>query len=484
MDTSIAKPDPAQLSVWTPTFVSSPNEMKARVQAKRAFYKDVMTVEQHYGKIPGSEKDVLFKPGAELLLSSMGLFADLVDAQVIQDYDGSAHGGEPLIAYRRACLIYRQTGPTENERVRIARAEGFCSSREKKYRYRDSKPECPLCGKQAIFISKKDDGAFFCWKKEGGCGVNFNANDERITKQPQGKVWNPEIYDLENTILKMADKRAYVAATLLATGCSDIFTQDLEDDHHEPRNVTPKDAPRNGNGSGESDDKKLHDARAATKALIAEKKIPAKDVAVLWADLIGDFLMDYPIWESGDISMIRGMYKAIKSWEAPKETPPEPTRADALLAKMQGVIPAEDHPGDHFGSPTLPQETEPVNNAEITLDMVTHQAKRKGLDKDDFKVLVAKATGSPKLTAENIPKVYDALTAYPLPMISDDDLEKIAGNVPPPDMRALAVQANKCGMDMRDVSALIGELALSTPLTADSYKQLLGEIDARVAAAV
>ena len=474
METSIAKPDPAQLSVWTPTFVSSPNEMKARVQAKRAFYKDVMTVEQHYGKIPGSEKDVLFKPGAELLLSSMGLFADLVDAQVIQDYDGSAHGGEPLIAYRRACLIYRQTGPTENERVRIARAEGFCSSREKKYRYRDSKPECPLCGKQAIFVSKKDDGAFFCWKKEGGCGVNFSANDERITKQPQGKVWNPEIYDLENTILKMADKRAYVAATLLATGCSDIFTQDLEDHADEPRNVTPKETPRNGNG--ESDDKKLHDARAATKALIAEKKIPATVVLSLWSDLIGLDISEHPIWESGDISMIRGMYKAIKSWESPKETPPEPTRTDALLAKMQNANEAIEGVQE--------TATDETPKDDITLDMVTHQAKRKGLGKDDFKVLVAKVTGSPKLTAENIPKVLDAINALPLPMISDEDLEKIAGNVAPPDMRALAVQANKCGLTFRELCALTTELELPATLTAESYKLVLAEIDARVAAAV
>jgi hypothetical protein len=35
--------------------------------------------------------------------------------------------------------------------------------------------------------------------------------------------------DVANTILKMADKRAYVAMSLLATAASDIFTQDLED---------------------------------------------------------------------------------------------------------------------------------------------------------------------------------------------------------------------------------------------------------------
>ena len=40
---------------------------------------------------------------------------------------------------------------------------------------------------------------------------------------------NDEMPDLTNTILKMAQKRALVAATLIATGLSDYFTQDLDD---------------------------------------------------------------------------------------------------------------------------------------------------------------------------------------------------------------------------------------------------------------
>jgi hypothetical protein len=121
---------------------------------------------------------------------------------------------------------------------------------------------------------------------------------------------------------------------------------------------------------------------------------------------------------------------------------------------------------------------------EVTVSMVTTQAKRKGLNEDAFRILVQNSTGSTKLTKANIGKVIDAINALPLPMISDDDLEKFGHNVPPPDLRMLAVAANKCGMDLRDVMSLIGELALSTPLTAESYKIVLGEIDARVAAAV
>jgi len=37
------------------------------------------------------------------------------------------------------------------------------------------------------------------------------------------------IFDIRNTIQKMAEKRAFVSAVLMATGASDIFTQDIED---------------------------------------------------------------------------------------------------------------------------------------------------------------------------------------------------------------------------------------------------------------
>jgi ABC-type uncharacterized transport system YnjBCD ATPase subunit len=37
-----------------------------------------------------------------------------------------------------------------------------------------------------------------------------------------------KIYDLTNTIVKMAQKRALVAAVLSSCGASEFFTQDLE----------------------------------------------------------------------------------------------------------------------------------------------------------------------------------------------------------------------------------------------------------------
>jgi hypothetical protein len=223
---------PTALANWTPSFAVGVNEAVAAVEAKRDFFRRVMREDEHYGKIPGTgdkAKPTLLKPGAELLLANMGLRPELIDADAPTiDYgDGEREG---MIRYRRACIIYRQVGPGVYDRIAIARAEGSCTSRETKYRWRDAQRVCPECGKPAIILGKKEyGGGFICFKKKGGCGAKFRDDDAAITSQRIGREPNPDLADLENTILKMADKRALVAATLLATGCSDLFTQDQED---------------------------------------------------------------------------------------------------------------------------------------------------------------------------------------------------------------------------------------------------------------
>ena len=212
-------------AVWTPSFAVAVDDAIERKKQKRRFFEGVMDEGVHYGVIPGTKsKPTLLKSGAEMLLANMGLAAELSDAEPpIRDYDGSGAGaGEGLIVYRRICRIYKQTGPRVDERMKIAQAEGSCSSRESKYRWRDDKPACPKCSRP-LFRSK--DGGWFCWRKKDGCGAQFGESDVKSA----GKIPNPDLADIENTILKMADKRALVAATLIATGCSDIFTQDAED---------------------------------------------------------------------------------------------------------------------------------------------------------------------------------------------------------------------------------------------------------------
>jgi hypothetical protein len=222
----------AAVATWTPSFAVGVDEAVAAVEAKREFFSRVMREDEHYGKIPGTgdkAKPTLLKPGAELLLANMGLRPELVDADA-PTIDYGEPGREGMIRYRRACIIYRQTGPSLEDRIVIARAEGSCASRETKYRWRDAQRVCPECGKPAIIAGKKEyGGGFLCFKKKGGCGAKFGDDDVKITGQRIGREPNPDLADIENTILKMADKRALVAATLLATGCSDMFTQDMED---------------------------------------------------------------------------------------------------------------------------------------------------------------------------------------------------------------------------------------------------------------
>src|SRR5207244_3788998 len=106
--------------------------------------------------------------------------------------------------------------------------QGLCSTRESKYAYRNAQAKCPECLAATIFKSKYKP-EFYCWKKKGGCGATFGLDDGRITGQETGRVENENLPDTYNTVLKMACKRALVAAVLNGTAASDIFTQDLDD---------------------------------------------------------------------------------------------------------------------------------------------------------------------------------------------------------------------------------------------------------------
>jgi hypothetical protein len=54
---------------------------------------------------------------------------------------------------------------------------------------------------------------------------------------PLYRIPNPDAADVVNTIQKMAQKRALVAATLIATSASEFFTQDVEDANTSGRNI-------------------------------------------------------------------------------------------------------------------------------------------------------------------------------------------------------------------------------------------------------
>jgi hypothetical protein len=192
-------------------------------QAKKELIDSIMKPGVDYGIIPGTTKNTLLKAGAEKATSFFGLAARFRDAQIVEDFTGKDHDGEPFFFYRRTCELWRGD-------YLIASVDGSCNSFEKKYRFRSAERVCPHCGKSAIIKGKAEyGGGWVCFDKKGGCKAKFADNDPAITSQETGQVKNPDLADQANTILKMADKRALVAATLIATGLSEYFTQDVED---------------------------------------------------------------------------------------------------------------------------------------------------------------------------------------------------------------------------------------------------------------
>lgn len=200
-------------------FVVSMDDLRHQLRQLEEFKRDIMIDGVDFGIIPGTPKPTLLKPGAEKLSLAFGLAPTFDTATSIEDWERG------LFFYDERCtLTSRRTGQV------VASANGSANSREPRYRWRDAKPACLNCGKD-LRRSRNPDGnrsepGWYCWAKTGGCGATFPA--AQITG-PTGRIENPEPFELVNTIKKMAQKRALVAAVLIATGGSGIWTQDIED---------------------------------------------------------------------------------------------------------------------------------------------------------------------------------------------------------------------------------------------------------------
>ncbi len=183
------------------------------------FVRHLMKEGRDYGTIPGTSGRSLWKAGAEKLTTFFGLTIRFVLQEKVEDWDGGDHGGEPFFYYRWNCLL------SSGDRL-VAEAEGSANSREAKYRYRQAKRACPTCGED-VRKSKQGQGGWYCWVKTGGCGATFATGDPAIEGQQLGRILNPDIADQVNTILKIAQKRALVATTLLAVNASEFFDDEV-----------------------------------------------------------------------------------------------------------------------------------------------------------------------------------------------------------------------------------------------------------------
>jgi hypothetical protein len=184
---------------------------------------NLMKKDVDYGVIPGTPKPTLLKPGAEKLCTFFGLSSRFQIITSVEDWTGERHNGEPFFYYLYRCQLWRGD-------LLIAEADGSCNAWEKKYRWRSADRLCPHCNKPTIIKGREEyGGGWLCFAKKGGCGAKFRDGDETIEGQVVGLVPNPDIFDQVNTIQKMAEKRAMVAAVLFAVNASEFFTQDVED---------------------------------------------------------------------------------------------------------------------------------------------------------------------------------------------------------------------------------------------------------------
>lgn len=133
--------------------------------------------DQDFGVIPGTHKPTLLKPGAEKILMLMGLTSEYEIADKVEDFQNGFFSYTIKASLKKGDQLI---------------TEGFGSANTRETRYQ---------------LKEWDD-------------------------VERKKVWRGEFqdpYTLNNTVLKMAKKRAQVDAALTVGSLSNVFTQDIED---------------------------------------------------------------------------------------------------------------------------------------------------------------------------------------------------------------------------------------------------------------
>jgi len=264
--TASAAARPAALSTKDSLFLPamSMEVALARRAAIVEFARRIMVKGLDFGEIPGTHKPTLLKPGAEKLCNFFGLEPEFTPILEEIDWSGAQHGGEVFCYARYRCRLLREG------RV-VGVGEASCNSQEAKYRYRwvsaEQVPERldrtqllrrgvrqTQCELDFAIERAETTGTYGKpaehWRRfRDAIRVGTARSVEKLTRRGKSVAWeidveaalyripNPDVADVVNTIQKMAQKRALVAATLIATSASEFFTQDVEDADSTGRNI-------------------------------------------------------------------------------------------------------------------------------------------------------------------------------------------------------------------------------------------------------
>ena len=185
-----------------------PDQLIGYHQELTDLIRQAMKEGKDYGKVPGTDRPTLLKPGAERLAVAFGcsITYQVLESEV--DHDRKVHWQK----YKTKWVNNRKTRElTEGDSLGL-------------YRYI---VRCSLVSRQTGAVVGEGIGS-------------ASSMESKYIDRPR---------DLENTVLKMAQKRALVAAVLNTFGLSDRFTQDVEDmdlEHGNNQNPSP---PRNTNAN-------------------------------------------------------------------------------------------------------------------------------------------------------------------------------------------------------------------------------------------
>lgn len=188
-------------------------EVRRQVNQIQYLLKDVLIEGEHYGKIPGVDKPSLMQSGAEKICYMF----KLVPRYTVQREDIAGMPGHR--EYTVTCTLIGPDGLTKGEAV------ASCTTMESRYRYRnvadyeDTGERIPK-----DYKARKQE-----YRRQGLGAKKVDGQWLWVRFKDSERQENPDIADTWNTVLQMAEKRAFVRATRSTTAASDIFTQDVED---------------------------------------------------------------------------------------------------------------------------------------------------------------------------------------------------------------------------------------------------------------
>jgi hypothetical protein len=181
---------------WTPAaFEAEVDREKQMRGILQRYMKEAMVKDHHFYSFKEGDKPALTQEGAHSICSLMKAVIGPPENREIYHDDGH-------LSVTSRVEIFNQSGE------RIATGDGICTTRESKYAYR------------------------WVWDNEVPNGVDKSKLKSKTGQKRGGGTWtqyqmpNQDLPDLYNTVLKMAVKRAKVAAVRQLPLVSELFIAD------------------------------------------------------------------------------------------------------------------------------------------------------------------------------------------------------------------------------------------------------------------